>query len=188
MDLFGVVVVTLVSAQLIHAGAAKLRRGDVVVSFARYEVLPLGAVRLLAPALPWLEIALGLMLVCGVLPGLAVVIAGLTFLLFSAAILINLLRGRSIECGCRGSGRPISWGLLWEDVACAAACSLVAFVGQPAGLVQAVITGTAGPGRALAILAMLSAVLGALTYVIWQEARRASHLLPQSRTTGAVVA
>lgn len=181
MDLFGVAVVALVAALSIRAGIAKLRQGDIVVSVARYEMLPLGAVRVLAPAMPWVELALGFMLVFGVAPRIALSIASAMFLTFCAAILINLLRGRSIDCGCRGSGRPISWTLLAEDITCALACSAVAMIGNPVGLLQTFTTSSTGPGRSLAVVALLSAALGSLIYANCQESIKASRVLARTR-------
>jgi hypothetical protein len=62
--------------------------------------------------LPWLEIGIGLAFLAGFMMPLASTTAILLFLSFLAAILINLHRGREIECSCYGIAgtRLIGWG------------------------------------------------------------------------------
>ena len=100
----------------------KLRYPAVFIAAVReYQLLP---ARLALPAAAVL-IALELVLVVGALAGSSVAVSGIVALLclYSAAIAINLWRGRTdIDCGCGGAseGRPLSVWLLVRNAALAA--------------------------------------------------------------------
>lgn len=72
--------------------------------------LPLGRV------LPGLEALAGALLVGGwVVDGLrapGALIAASLLALYAAAMSINLVRGRVLDCGCGGAPQPLSWGLV----------------------------------------------------------------------------
>jgi hypothetical protein len=83
-----------------------------------YRVLPRALEGPFARVLPWVEAATGVALLpvatraAGAGVGLAVLA------LVSAAIVINLLRGRAgIDCGCGGETVPLGWGLVARNVA-----------------------------------------------------------------------
>lgn len=65
-----------------------------------YQILPDSTVNLVALALPWLELLLGLCLVSGFwLPGATVISTGL-LTMFIGAMVYNEIRGLDIHCGC----------------------------------------------------------------------------------------
>ncbi len=69
-------------------------------AIANYRILPSVLVNPLAILLPWIEIATGGSLLLGVLTvGGAVVSSGLLSI-FTCALLINLVRGLDVACGC----------------------------------------------------------------------------------------
>jgi len=111
LGLPGSVCVVVCGAVLVIAGAAKVRDRRVFGSqIAAYELLPLGASRLLGEILPFAEIVLGA--VFFVRPVWAGPPSGALFIAFASAIAINLLRGRTeLVCGCFGArGRQrIGW-------------------------------------------------------------------------------
>lgn len=79
------------------------RRGFVVI-VQRYEVLPGRWARYYATALPWIELAVGVMLLVGLGTKLAAALSGVLLLSFIVAVGINLLRGRQhLSCGCSGA-------------------------------------------------------------------------------------
>lgn len=94
------------------AGASKLRDGD---RFRRavetYAVLPPRMARVVARVVPPVECLAGALLVVGLLPSVAAAAVALLLVAFTAAITVNLLRGRRIDCGCFDApgGQPISW-------------------------------------------------------------------------------
>jgi len=73
---------------------------------AAYRLLPAGLVRPLSATLPLVEIAAAAALLVPATVGLGAPLAAALFLLFFAAIAINLGRGRTaIDCGCTLAGR-----------------------------------------------------------------------------------
>jgi uncharacterized membrane protein YphA (DoxX/SURF4 family) len=65
-----------------------------------YQLLPESLINVTALVLPWLELVLGLCLISGLwLPGATVMSTGL-LAVFMSALILNLLRGLDIHCGC----------------------------------------------------------------------------------------
>jgi len=65
-----------------------------------YKILPAGWVGLVALGLPWVELAIGLLLLAGRLVWPSALIAAALLLGFSGAIGYNLARGLNFQCGC----------------------------------------------------------------------------------------
>ncbi|MFH1349432.1 MAG: MauE/DoxX family redox-associated membrane protein [Pseudomonadota bacterium] len=84
--------------------------------FASYQIIPYWAVNFSALVLPWVELICGVLLIAGVRSRSTTVIIGALLVLFSIAIMVNLLRNAPIQCGCFQSlGEKISpWTLLWD--------------------------------------------------------------------------
>lgn len=84
-----------------------------------YRLLPDGMAPVVATWLPRLELVCALALLLGVAVAVFAGLAALLLGTLAVAIAVNLVRGRSIECGCRGSIAPkrIGWGLVVGDVA-----------------------------------------------------------------------
>ncbi len=75
-----------------------------VAAVQAYQLLPGGVATLVGWGLPFVEIALGLLLVVGVLTrGVAVASGGL-LAVFIVAVVSAAVRGLSIDCGCFGGG------------------------------------------------------------------------------------
>jgi uncharacterized membrane protein YphA (DoxX/SURF4 family) len=69
-------------------------------SIDNYQILPDTLVNFAAMILPWIELALGSLLIAGVwLPG-TVVLVNLLLGAFFAALIYNLARGLNVDCGC----------------------------------------------------------------------------------------
>lgn len=97
---------------LLVAGAGKVRAVEEFGEAVRgYRLLPESAVALFARALPFVEMLVGLALVFGVVLRLAGAVAAALLAAFSAAVSVNLLRGREIDCGCFNllGKNTISW-------------------------------------------------------------------------------
>jgi hypothetical protein len=112
----------------IEAGLAKLRHRQVLPGVvANYRLLPEALVAPVATLLPPAELALGLALVAsavtgGLLHWVALPAAAL-FVLFAAAMAVNIRRGRSqIDCGCGRSQlrQPLSPALVARNLVLAA--------------------------------------------------------------------
>jgi len=121
-----------VALSLLFAAAAfhKLRAPrEFAATLEAYALVPSGALPLLGWALALVE---GLLAAAFLVPVLGwVPIAGGALLLsiYSAAIAINLARGRTdIDCGCLGpaGGQPLSAWLLVRNASLVGACLLVA--------------------------------------------------------------
>jgi hypothetical protein len=108
-----------------------------------YGLLPARLVRPMAHSLPLLELGLGVGLLGGLFVMPLELLASALLIAFSVAVAANLVRGRDIDCGCRGtvSPRHIGWGLVASDVALANAGIIAALV-HPGVLV---VDSVAGP-------------------------------------------
>ena len=122
---------SLVLAVILLTGAShKLRAPH---RFARqiddYALLSGNAVSLAARALPVLEVLIAVALLVPGLRAWGAASAGLLLALYTAAIAINLWRGRrEIDCGCSGPGleRPLSSALLVRNAVLIAMAVLAA--------------------------------------------------------------
>ena len=83
---------------------------------SQYNLLPEALVGIAAPAVVAAEIlaALALLTPAGILPGVPTAsLAALLLCLYTGAIAVNLMRGRTaIDCGCGGEPTPLSGWLL----------------------------------------------------------------------------
>lgn len=126
----GVSVRVCLGAIFLHAAVGKLRNHAFIGALAGYELLPRWALVPVARALPIFELLLGGGLIAGVAPAVFAGIAGLLLLVFAAAMVVNLRRGRRhIDCGCSfsGGGEQISYPLVTRNLVLAAvACVAIA--------------------------------------------------------------
>jgi uncharacterized membrane protein YphA (DoxX/SURF4 family) len=75
-----------------------------------YQVMPYDVARVIGAALPFVEIALGLLLVAGLATRLAGVVSAALLAVFVAGISSAWARGLSIDCGCFGGGGQLGAG------------------------------------------------------------------------------
>jgi uncharacterized membrane protein YphA (DoxX/SURF4 family) len=91
------------------ASLAKIGNTEAMVRAVRaYQILPEGAVRPVAYALPYLELALALLLLLGVATRLVAGIAAVFLILFIGAVSSAGIRGLKIDCGCFGGGGAVT--------------------------------------------------------------------------------
>jgi uncharacterized membrane protein YphA (DoxX/SURF4 family) len=83
---------------------------ETVVAVRAYNVLPRAAVDVVAAVLPFLEIALGLLLLLGIGTRLVAVVSGALLLVYIAGVTQAWVRGLSIDCGCFGGGGVVAPG------------------------------------------------------------------------------
>ena len=74
---------------------------------AAYKILPTKIAHLVGYGLPWLEIAIGALLIIGLSIRMASVVAGLLMVVFIASIASVWARGLLIDCGCFGGGGAV---------------------------------------------------------------------------------
>lgn len=72
-----------------------------------YKIFPTDLAYLIGYTLPWFEIAVGLLLVLGLMTRLAAVVTGVLMVLFIAGIISAWARGLTIDCGCFGGGGEV---------------------------------------------------------------------------------
>lgn len=119
---------------LLYAGFSKLNDGwRFAEAIANYRLLSAQANQILALALPWLEVALGLMLILGLWLRAAAGLSALVFIGFSVAVIAALARHLDISCGCFGTGGATQLGVqtLALDVF-GFACGVVILLSRPA--------------------------------------------------------
>ncbi|NMH97072.1 MauE/DoxX family redox-associated membrane protein [Pseudonocardia acidicola] len=78
------------------------------VAVRAYDVLPKPGVAVIAGVLPWLEIALGLLLLVGVGTRAVAGLSAAVLVIFIAGVAQAWARGLSIDCGCFGGGGQVA--------------------------------------------------------------------------------
>ncbi len=100
---------------LLAAGGLKVfKPTESANAVAAYKVLPTNLSHVVGYALPWLEVAIALLLILGYLIRPAAVVSGLIMIVFVAAIASVWARGMLIDCGCFGGGGEIDPSLASE--------------------------------------------------------------------------
>jgi uncharacterized membrane protein YphA (DoxX/SURF4 family) len=98
----------LLGGVLLVAGGLKVTKPtDSANAVAAYKLLPTNVAHLFGYALPWLEVALAVLLIVGILIRPAALIGGFIMVVFTAAIASAWARGLLIDCGCFGGGGEI---------------------------------------------------------------------------------
>jgi uncharacterized membrane protein YphA (DoxX/SURF4 family) len=81
-----------------------------VAAVRAYELLPAGLETPVGWGLPFVEIALGLVLAAGAFTRVAGVASALLIAVFVLAVITAAARGLSIDCGCFGGGGTVAAG------------------------------------------------------------------------------
>lgn len=81
-----------------------------VVAVRAYQIFPESLVGIIAGILPFLEIALGVLLVIGLATRLTAVLSAVVLVAFIAGVISAAARGLSIDCGCFGGGGDVAAG------------------------------------------------------------------------------
>ena len=85
------------------AGIAKVgARAEFEEAITKYDLLPPGSARLVSIGLPWVELAVGVLLLLGIFMPLAATIAASLLVGFIVVAVLNALRGKEAGCGCFG--------------------------------------------------------------------------------------
>ncbi len=114
-----------------------------------YALLPSTLVRPVASFLPPLEFICGCALLLGIATTPFAAAAAALLSVFATAVVINLIRGRTIDCGCSGAIAPrqIGWPLVLFDLALAATAAVVARVNP--GVLQFGVAGVSARSSSL---------------------------------------
>jgi len=111
--LFGLRVI--LGAVFIYGGYVKLREPWALFAMGidSYHLVPFRFVEPLARILPWFEVVVGVLLIVGLWLRLSSSVVSLMLVVFMTAMVHAYAKGQEINCGCFGSGEPISkWTLL----------------------------------------------------------------------------
>lgn len=96
---------------MLVAGALKVTDPETAAQAVRaYELLPSALVEPVGWGLPFLEIAIGLLLIVGFGVRASAAAAGVFMVVFIAAVSSAWARGLSIDCGCFGGGGQVAAG------------------------------------------------------------------------------
>lgn len=85
------------------------------LSIDSYQLLPMWAVRFVARTLPWLEMALGVLVVAGVWLRFSATAVSVLLLGFFGLLVRAWILHMEISCGCFGPGEVVSWRTLLRD-------------------------------------------------------------------------
>lgn len=119
-------------AVFIYAAYTKLRQPWLVfaLSIDAYGLLPEWGVLATARLLPWLELAVGVLLLSGIWLRFVSVTATVLLGVFFSVMALSFGKGMGIDCGCFGVGEPLTAKSLIRDgllVASAIALTVLAF-------------------------------------------------------------
>jgi uncharacterized membrane protein YphA (DoxX/SURF4 family) len=130
------IVRVVLGALLLAAGALKVGHApELAASIAGFRLLPAAVAGVLALALPYVELLLGLYLLAGLFTRVVAVIAAVQFVVYSGAIASAVLRHIPANCGCFGPKdvTMADWPHVGADLLLAAAGAFVAW-GAPGAL------------------------------------------------------
>jgi uncharacterized membrane protein YphA (DoxX/SURF4 family) len=120
---------------LVYAAYAKLRVSWLVFagSLSGYQLLPDNLLEPIAKTLPWFELALGILLISGVLLRWSALVSTLLLGTFFGVMIRSYAAGLKIDCGCFGPGEALGPKTLIRDgslVALSLAVMIGAFVSR----------------------------------------------------------
>lgn len=151
------------------AAVTKLTDRDAFkTAVSEYRVLPAALERPFAAVLPFIELALGTLLLAGLGTVVAAAVAIPVFLSFSIAIGVNMLRGRNLDCHCFGSvqSEPIGWPAVIRSSALAIAALIVALSASRFGALDALLLGSNGLPPATEVVPVLLVALVVFDVII----------------------
>jgi uncharacterized membrane protein YphA (DoxX/SURF4 family) len=107
----GLIARLILGGVLFLAGYLKVDEPDKSQMAVRaYEMLPISIANLLGLVLPFVEVAIGALLILGSLTRFMAALGGFTMVIFIIAIAQAWARGLNIDCGCFGGGGAVEPG------------------------------------------------------------------------------
>lgn len=105
--------VGLAAVWLVSGWLKAVDPAQTIVAVEAYRLLPQDLVRPVANTLPFVEIALGLLLLIGLAVRGTAIVSGVVLLVLIGVIISVWARGLSIDCGCFGGGGAADVGA-WD--------------------------------------------------------------------------
>ena len=122
----GIVLRVFLGCILGWAGGVKIQNPEAFIKIVKaYDLLPEELVVLWGIFLPWIELVTGLFLFFGFWHKSAVLSGSGLFLIFAAAVGINILRGADINCGCFGFNDTNLYVVLLQDLGFLLCCGFL---------------------------------------------------------------
>jgi uncharacterized membrane protein YphA (DoxX/SURF4 family) len=123
----------MLAGVFLYAAWTKLRQPWLMfaLSIDAYQLLPEWAVLTTARVLPWLELAIGVLLLIGVWLRYISILAAAILGVFFAIMLLSFGKGMGIDCGCFGVGEPLTAKTLARDGLLLAAAIMLAVLAKP---------------------------------------------------------
>lgn len=111
LDWVGLVARLVVAAVFLVSGWLKaVDLQETRIAVRSYQIFSTSVADTIAAVLPFLELAVGLLLLVGMATRLAAVLAAVLFVVFIAGVVSVAVRGLSIDCGCFGGGGQVAAG------------------------------------------------------------------------------
>ncbi len=111
LDLIGLLVRIGLAAVWLVSGAIKVSDlNQTFIAVQAYDLLPAGAVSVVAAGLPFLELVLGVLLLAGLGTRLVAIVSGVVLIAFVFGVAQSWARGLTIDCGCFGGGGEVAAG------------------------------------------------------------------------------
>lgn len=108
MDVAGLVLRLVVGVVLVVAGWLKIDNlAESRAATRAYELLPQEVANFVGSLLPFVEVALGVLLILGLLTRASALGAAILMLAFTGAVASAWARGLTIDCGCFGGGGQV---------------------------------------------------------------------------------
>jgi uncharacterized membrane protein YphA (DoxX/SURF4 family) len=80
-----------------------------------YKLLPEWGVELVARALPWAELLIGILLIAGLFVRISTTVTTALLVVFFGLMVRAYAKGMEINCGCFGPGEALTWKTLLRD-------------------------------------------------------------------------
>ena len=111
LDVIGLLVRLGLAAVWLVSGAIKVSDlNQTYIAVQAYDLLPPGAVSVVAAGLPFLELLLGVLLLAGLGTRVVAIVSGIVLLAFIGGVAQSWARGLTIDCGCFGGGGEVAAG------------------------------------------------------------------------------
>lgn len=176
----------VIGTVFVLAGLAKLpRRADFEAAVRGYGLISSRFVRPVSRAIPAGELIGGTLILVGLGTRAVAVALAAALVSFSAAVAINLLKGRQIDCGCFAIGAPrrITWITVVRNVVLAGMAVAVAARPTPFTLDAAAGYGRDSLSFGNGLATALTAMIGVFALGLIDEARqlrRSTRLVAES--------
>lgn len=109
LDVIGTLARLGLAAVWLVSGTIKALDPDqTYIAVRAYDVLPTGVVSVVATVLPFLELALGVLLLVGLGTRAVAALSAVVLVVFIAGVVQAWARGLSIDCGCFGGGGQVA--------------------------------------------------------------------------------